>query len=90
MKTPKNCLNCFNFITQQGHTYCKMEAISGDDYKIDEGTESTKVCDQWEEITKYDEQGGGIVSSKHSVDIAKERIEAGYDIIFVDKGEVTE
>ena len=31
---------------------------------------------------------GGMVSSKHSVDIAKERLEAGYDVIFVEKSEV--
>jgi len=83
----KNCLNCFNFITQRGDKYCKMEAISGNDYKINEGIESTKTCDQWEEITKYDEDRGGMVSSMHSVDIAKERLEAGYLVTFTQKAE---
>jgi hypothetical protein len=85
MITPKNCLNCFACVTTSNHLVdekvelrcmhdgCKYyETIVTPDFK----------CSMCEPINEYDVRPGGM----RSADIAKERLEAGYGVIFYERG----
>ena len=84
MKKPKNCLNCYWWAVsdKEGGFECRCEF--SDNYE--QTSKYNDYCPQWIPIIYFDEGKGRMMSP----DIAKERLEAGYDVIFVEKSEVQE
>ena len=79
MTKKKNCLNCYWWAASDNPSGFECRCEFSDNHE--QASNPSDNCPQWIPTIYFDEGKGRMMSP----DIAKERLEAGYDVIFIKK-----
>lgn len=77
MQKTKNCLNCYWYATSDNPRGFECRQESSTFYGL--GCSNNNTCEFWTEVTYFDEGKGRMMSPL----IAKERLDAGYKVVFL-------